>query len=45
MIKSIFEKKRNTVSDINEHLDTLVKYTSLCASVCEMGVRGAVPRY
>lgn len=42
MIKSIFEKNKNTVSDINEHLDTLVKYTSLCASVCEMCVRGAV---
>ena len=41
----VFEKfyflKRNT-SDINEHFDTLAKYSSECESVLELGVRSCI---
>jgi len=35
----------NTVSDINEHLPTLYKYTTECESVFETGVRSVVSSY
>lgn len=35
----------NTPSDINEHLPTLMEYSSRCNHVTEMGVRGVVSTY
>jgi hypothetical protein len=35
-----FEEKKNTPSDINEHLETFKKYGEECDTVIEMGIRG-----
>lgn len=37
-----FESKKNSPSDINQHLDTLKKYALECDRICEMGVRTIV---
>ncbi len=45
---SLFSKYRElcaTPSDINEHLETLYRYTKLCSSVVECGVRHIVSSY
>jgi len=42
VIQEKFEKKKNTVTDINQHLETIKKYASECEHVTEMGVRGIV---
>ena len=41
----IYDYYVRTPSDINEHLDTLRKCASECASVAEFGVRGGVSTY
>lgn len=38
----LYEKSKNTESDINEHIETLYKYSTECNSIAEMGVRGMV---
>ena len=42
VIQEKFEKEKNTVTDINQHLETIKKYASECEHVTEMGVRGIV---
>jgi hypothetical protein len=37
-----FNEKKSNPSDINEHLETLKKYTAECETVVEMGVRWVV---
>lgn len=37
-----YDNSKNTISDINEHVETLYKYTLECSSVAELGVRGFV---
>lgn len=39
IIEQNFNRSRETESDIQEHLETLRRYSSLCDSVVEMGVR------
>jgi hypothetical protein len=41
-IQKEFDNKKNTHSDINEHMDTLAKYASHCGHITEMGVRSVV---
>ena len=41
-IKSKFEKKCETRSDINEHLPTLMNLSKECETICEFGVRSVV---
>lgn len=41
-LKQLLMANVNKKSDINEHLRTLAEYAARCATVCEMGVRGAV---
>ena len=38
-IKKKFEEQINTISDINEHIETLYKYSLECDTIIEMGVR------
>src|SRR5574343_715665 len=38
-IEKLFEQRRATPSDINEHMDALRCYAMLCSSICEFGVR------
>ena len=38
-INKIYEINHNTVSDINEHLPTLLEYGKKCRHITEMGVR------
>jgi len=38
-IKKKFEEQIRTISDINEHIDTLYKYSLECETIIEMGVR------
>lgn len=40
IIEEKYNEKKNTVSDINEHIPTLMELASECKSVCEIGVRG-----
>jgi hypothetical protein len=40
-----YKEKKDTVSDINEHIPTLYEYTRGCKSVCEIGVRGICSTY
>ena len=44
-LNEIYDYYVRTPSDINEHLDTLRKHASECASVAEFGVRGGVSTY
>lgn len=37
-----YDTAKNNPSDINEHVETLYKYTLDCSSVAELGVRGMV---
>ena len=39
-LEDIIYQLKNTPTDINEHIETLVKYASQCDHVTEMGVRG-----
>jgi CRISPR/Cas system CMR-associated protein Cmr5 small subunit len=39
-LENIIYQLKNTPTDINEHIETLVKYASQCDHVTEMGVRG-----
>jgi hypothetical protein len=39
-VKDYFLKKKSIKSDINEHLDTFLKYGKECETIVEMGVRG-----
>lgn len=41
-IEQYFEYERNRPSDINEHLETLKKYSSVCPHITELGVRNVV---
>lgn len=42
-IKELYEQHKNTPSDINEHLPTLLYYATICdGHICEFGVRNAV---
>jgi hypothetical protein len=41
-IEEIFKSKRDTASDINEHMETLRRYASECEHITEMGVRSVV---
>lgn len=41
-LDSKYDIAKNTPSDINEHVETLYKYTLECSSVAELGVRGMV---
>jgi hypothetical protein len=41
-IEDFFEYHKRAPSDINEHLDTLVRYAQGCGHVTEMGVRTVV---
>lgn len=41
-LNDYFEEKKNTSSDINEHLETFKRYAEECETVIEMGVRGIV---
>ena len=41
-LEEYFEEKKNTHSDINEHLDTFKKYAEECDTIVEMGVRSIV---
>jgi hypothetical protein len=45
LIKQKYELLKNTKSDINEHLETLFKYSKECETVLELGVRGCVSSY
>jgi len=38
----IFKRKKNEPSDINEHMETLLKYASSSDSIVELGVRAMV---
>lgn len=38
-IKLIYESQKKQISDINEHLETLYKYSKECDHITEMGVR------
>ena len=40
--ESNYDKNKNSHSDINQHMETLKKYASLCDHVTELGVRGIV---
>lgn len=42
LIDERYEYVKNRRSDINEHIETLYKYTTECESVIELGVRNAV---
>lgn len=44
-LKEIYERLKDTKSDINEHLPTLYKYALEVDSILELGVRGAVSSY
>lgn len=37
-----YENAKTTVSDINEHIETLYEYATECTSIAELGVRGMV---
>jgi len=39
-LENIIYQLKNTPTDINEHIEALVKYASQCDHVTEMGVRG-----
>jgi len=39
-VKDYFLEKKQEKSDINEHLDTFVRYAQECETITEMGVRG-----
>ncbi len=41
-IDDYFDYHRTSPSDINEHMDTLVRYSAGCAHITEMGVRTVV---
>jgi len=40
-----YEEKKNTPSDINEHLEVLYKYAKECNTIAEFGVRDVVSSY
>jgi len=42
IINQNYELKKNTESDINQHLETLKNYAARCQHITEMGVRGIV---
>ena len=42
IINQNYELKKNTESDINQHLETLKNYAAKCQHITEMGVRGIV---
>ena len=42
LINLFFEQKKYTSSDINEHMETLKKYSEECETIIEMGVRSIV---
>jgi hypothetical protein len=42
MIREKFEQAKNTPSDINEHMETLLKYGQQCNHITEFGVRNVV---
>ena len=44
-IQQIYNRYKNTPSDINEHLETIFSISQECAHITEMGVRGAVSTY
>ena len=39
-VEDYFLEKKSIKSDINEHLDTFVRYGKECETITEMGVRG-----
>ncbi len=41
-LEEYFEEKKNTPSDINEHLETFRRYANECDTIVEMGVRAIV---
>lgn len=41
-LETLYNKAKNTPSDINEHIETLYKYSLECSSIAELGVRGMV---
>jgi len=45
IIEEKYKEKKQTPSDINEHLETLYKYAKECNSVAEFGVRDVVSSY
>jgi hypothetical protein len=44
-LETLYNENKNRVSDINEHLPTLLYYTQMCNSVVECGVRNIVSSY
>ncbi len=44
-IEQKYKERCEKVSDINEHLPTLYKYSTECESIAELGVRGVVSSY
>lgn len=44
-IEHMFLQKRNTPSDINEHMDVLYEYAKKCETIAEFGVRRVVSSY
>jgi hypothetical protein len=44
-IEHLFLQKRNTPSDINEHMDVLYEYAKKCETIAEFGVRRVVSSY
>lgn len=42
VIKQEYLRNKSKPSDINEHLETLAKYSSKCQHITELGVRGVV---
>lgn len=41
-LDQLYDNSKNNKSDINEHIETLYKYTTECSSIAELGVRGMV---
>lgn len=45
IIRQRFDISKNTPSDINEHMDTLLRYGNECQTIAEFGIRSVVSSY